>query len=357
MIWKNDITHLLNSEYPIIQAPMFGVTTPEMVVAAADSGCLGSLALADLDAEKCIDAIQKTKQLTSKPFAVNIFVHNIPPITDALKTKYANTKAFVEHLAKENNLEVSIPNIEELKINTYHQQIDAIISENCKILSFTFGNLDKESIDKLKSNGTILIGTCTSVNEAMILEKSGIDIICVQGLEAGGHRGSFVPEDIPEIGGFSLLAKVNQAVNTPIIYGGGIYNAQTLLASKTLGAQGYQIGSLLLGSAESAFNEFEKKRLRKVTEADIILTKSFSGRFARGMRNTFIEATEYSDFILPYPYQNKLTAELRRVAKEHKNAEFVNIWVGQSINDYSPQSTGSILKNLVKQSEIIASKG
>jgi nitronate monooxygenase len=351
MKWTNNITRILNIEYPIIQAPMFGVTTPEMVAATSNINCLGSLALADLNAEKCVEEIRKTKQLTNNPFAVNIFVHQIPEITDTLKTDYAKAKTFIQQLAKQNNLDVNIPNIDDLKINSYHEQIDAIISENCKILSFTFGNLDRQSVDKLKSSGIILIGTCTSVSEAKILENSGIDILCVQGLEAGGHRGSFISEDIPKIGGLSLLSQVSETVKVPIIYAGGIYNAKTLLASKTLGASGFQIGSLLLGSTESALKDFEKDRLRKVDEADIILTKSFSGRFARGIRNTFINATEQTELILPYPYQNKLTNELRRVSRLKKNVEFVNIWVGQSINEFSGQSTAEIIKNLIEQTE------
>ncbi len=351
MKWTNDITRVLNIEYPIIQAPMFGVTTPEMVAAASNINCLGSLALADLNAEKCTEAIRTVKQLTSKPFAVNIFVHSIPEISATLREKYAEAKAFIEQLAQQNHLDVNIPNIDELELNSYHEQLEAIISENCKILSFTFGNLDKPSIDKLKSNGTILIGTCTSVNEAITLEKSGIDIICVQGLEAGGHRGSFASDNIPEIGGLSLLAKVSEIVNVPVVYAGGIFNAQTLLASKTLGASGFQIGSLLLGSAESALKDFEKERLRRVKEPEIVLTKSFSGRFARGIKNTFISTIEQTGFILPYPYQNKLTSELRRAAKSNKNIEFTSIWVGQSINEFSGQSTTNIIRKLIEQTE------
>jgi nitronate monooxygenase len=357
MNWKNNITRLLDIGYPIIQAPMFGVTTPEMVAATSAANCLGSLALADMDAEKCVKAIRLTKKLTNRPFAANLFVHKIPEMTEKLRADYAKAKTFVEQLADKNGLNINIPDIEELKINSYHEQIDAVISEECKIVSFTFGNLDQQSIDKLKSNGAVLIGTCTSVSEAEALENSGIDIICVQGWEAGGHRGSFISENIPKIGGLSLLAQVREAVKVPLIYAGGIYNAKTLLASKTLGADGFQIGSLLLGSAESALKDFEKERLRRVEEADIILTKSFSGRFARGIRNTFTDAAEQAGFILPYPYQNKLTAELRRVSRLSKNAEFVNIWVGQSINGFSGQSTAEIIRNLIEQTEYSLSNG
>ena len=351
MNWKNDITRLLNINYPIIQAPMFGVSTPEMVTSATEIGCLGSLPLGDLSADRCAEIIRTTKQLSNRPFAVNIFVNEIPALSNELREKYIRTKEFIEQLAKQHSLYVQLPEIDEIKQTNYQEQIDAIIQEECKIISFTFGNLDARSIQKLKSNNILLIGTCTSVAEARILEQSGIDIICVQGIEAGGHRGAFEANHAPQIGGLSLLAQVHEAVKVPLIYAGGIYNAKTLLAAKMLGAQGFQVGSLLLGSAESALKEFEKQRLRSVDESEIVLTKSFSGRYARGIKNAFIDAVENTDYILPYPYQHKLTSELRRVSKKNKNIDFVSIWLGQSINGYSGNTTGQILRKLIEETE------
>lgn len=347
MIWPDLISKKLNIKYPIIQAPMFGVSTPKMVSASMSAGCLGTLALADLSASQSAQLIGETKKLTDQPFAVNIFAHDIPEITDTLRREYTRTKQFIEEFASENNLKVSLPDLESIKVNSYHEQIDVIIDEDCKTLSFTFGNLDNQSIQKLKENGVLLIGTCTSVDEAMQLEKSGIDLICVQGIEAGGHRGTFDMENIPQIGGFSLLSQVYDHVNVPLIYAGGLYNARTLHAAKDLGAQGFQVGSILLSSQESALQPFEKQRLKNVREADIILTKSFSGRYARGIRNRFMEIVDGSDYILPYPYQNKLTGELRRVAKTMTNVDFVNIWLGQSIHKYGEGSTTDILKDLI----------
>ena len=351
MFWPDTISKKLGIQYPVIQAPMFGVSTVQMVEAAAKAGCLGSLALADLSADQSVQLIRETQKITDQPFAVNIFVHHIPEVTDALKEKFVKTRQFIEQLARENNIEAELPDLEAITISSYHEQVDVIIEENCKILSFTFGNLDDESIQKLKENGVTLIGTCTSVNEALQLEKSGIDIICVQGIEAGGHRGSFEADHIPQIGGLSLLSQVYDHVSVPLIYAGGIYGAKTLKAVKDLGAQGFQVGNLLLASRESALQPFEKERLKKVKEEEIILTKSFSGRYARGIKNQFIESVENSEFILPYPYQNKLTNALRKAAKSVKNPEFVSIWLGQSIHRYSELSTEEVLKNLIKEFE------
>jgi nitronate monooxygenase len=351
MFWPDTISKKLGIQYPVIQAPMFGVSTEQMVAAAAKAECLGSLALADLSADQSVELIRETKKLTDKPFAANIFVHHIPEVTDGLKEKYIKTKQFLEQLARENDIDVELPELETISIKTYHEQVDAIIEENCKILSFTFGNLDDQSIQKLKGNGVTLIGTCTSVNEALQLEKSGIDIICVQGIEAGGHRGSFEAENIPQIGGLSLLSQVYDHVSVPVIYAGGVYGAKTLKAVKDLGAQGFQVGNLLLASQESALQPFEKERLKKVREEEIVLTKSFSGRYARGIKNQFIDAVENTEYILPYPYQNKLTNALRKAAKSLQNPEFVGIWVGQSIHQYSELSTEEILRNLIKECE------
>lgn len=351
MNWKNEITNLLDIQYPIVQSPMFGVTTPQMTAASSNAGCLGSLALADLDAANCERLIKETQKLTDKPFAVNIFVNEIPEIDDALTQHYYKAKGFIENLAIENSLEVVLPDLSTIKFTNYQDQIEAIINQKCKILSFIFGCLDDDSIALLKKNNVVLIGTCTSVEEAKILSEKEIDIICVQGIEAGGHRGSFEPNHIPEIGGLSLLSQIAENVKNPLIYAGGIYNAQTLLAAKTLGAQGFQVGSLLLGSPESALKPFEKNRLKLVHEDEIMLTKSFSGRYARGIRNKFIETIEHSDFVLPYPYQNKLTNELRKIAKEKELTDFVGIWLGQSINGFSNKSTYELLKGLIQQTE------
>ncbi|MBN9484711.1 MAG: nitronate monooxygenase [Bacteroidetes bacterium] len=351
MNWKNRLTDILGIPYPIIQAPMYGVTTPQMVAAANAAGCLGSLPLADMPAAQCAALIRKTRAITGQSFVVNIFTHQLPVVTPELRSQYEMVKTYLEQLSAKNGIDVLLPGFDDLQVNGYKEQVEAIIEEGCKILSFTFGNLDDDSIRLLKENEVLLIGTCTSVEEALVLERSGIDIICVQGIEAGGHQGRFIDDNVPLRGGFSLLPQVFDAVAVPLIYAGGIYNGRTLQAAKTLGAAAYQVGSLLIASEESLLQDFEKQKLEALDESQIVLTKSFSGRYARGIRNTFINAIEDTGYILPYPYQNKITGALRAAAKKAGNAEFTNIWVGQSVYDFSTSSTTDILKTLIADAE------
>ena len=349
--WSNDVTALLHTPYPIIQAPMFGVATPKMVAAATEAGALGTLPLGDLPPAKCIELIRATKQLTDRPFAVNVFLNPLPQRTADLQKQYERTKEYIEDLALKSNLTVHLATYDQVVYTDYRDQVNAIIAEGCKIVSFTFGVFDEVTIAKLKQYGILLIGTCTSVAEAQILEEKGIDMICVQGIEAGGHQGTFLTERLPQIGGLSLLAKVKDAVQTPLIYAGGLYNASTILAAKTLGAQGFALGSLLMGSEESNLAEFEKEALRNAKEEDLVLTKSFSGRYARGLGNSFTKQLDHSDYILPYPFQNKLTVGLRIAARSNENLQFSSLWTGQSRGPYSGASTKVILSQLIQEVE------
>jgi nitronate monooxygenase len=342
----SSILNTLGIDYPIIQAPMFGVTTPEMVAAANKAGCLGSAALGDLDYDSSLKIIRECKKLTGSAFAANIFVNHIPPISDELKISYNRTKTYLYQLAEELHLNVELPEIEKIKPAGYQHQIEAILEENIKVLSFTFGNMNDAAIAQLKNNDVVLIGTCTSEKEAQLLIDSGIDIICIQGIEAGGHRGSFDNENLPQIGGLSLLQNIREMTPLPLIYAGGIGRKKTMESLRILGADAFQIGTSLLCSEESALTTFEKQRMLNVEEQEIMLTRSFSGRYARGIKNKFIDLFENSDYILPYPYQNKLTAPFRKAARNAQLIECVNLWTGQTFRNLSFESTTAILNKL-----------
>jgi nitronate monooxygenase len=351
--WPDQISKTLNIQYPIIQAPMLGVGTPEMAAAVSNAGGLGSLPVGVLPAERVQELIRKTKGLTSKPFAVNLFVHDVPDVVD--ETEFDTMQTFLRRICAEDGIMIDEQNATSIKFNTYKSLIDVLITENIPIVSFTFGVLDSESIRKLKANNTILIGTATCVAEAKILDEKGIDIIVAQGSEAGGHRGSFLNiTDPPLIGSMTLIPSIAAITNKPVIASGGICDGKSILAAITLGACAMQMGTVFLASPESLATPAWKKRLINAGEEEIILTNSFSGRFARGIRNKLSEQVKTSGLAIPrYPIQNSLTAPIRAQAQKTNNTEFIVMLRGQSQIRIEEKGSAEILLDLVRQTEAL----
>jgi nitronate monooxygenase len=355
MNWQNKITGLLNIKYPFIQAPMLGVTSPEMVAAVAAGGGLGSLPLGGLSPAVCAERITRTKSLTARPFAVNLFAHAIPEKDDST---IEEMQRFLHALCQEHNMAYQMNAVEDWKFYTYEEQIDIIIREQVPVVSFTFGVLQDAIIERLQGHGIVLIGTCTSVKEAKLLEAKGIDIICAQGIEAGGHRASFLYEEtIPQIGTFSLVPQVCDSVRKPVVAAGGVFDGRTIQAAFILGAAGVQVGSAFIAAEESLAGTAYKKAVQEANDTDTVLTKSFTGRWARGIKNTFIDQLDNSGVSLPpFPYQGGLTAAIRKTANEKGKKEFISLWCGQSGGNAQLQSTSDIFNKLIAEAESVNSQ-
>lgn len=181
------IVHLLKINYPIVQAPMLGVTTPAMVAAAANAGILGSLPVGGLSPDKTIELIKATKALTDKPFAVNLFAHG--PATKVDEQEINLMQDFLAKLCEEYSVPYQRQEISDMRFYFYEDLVQVLLDENIPVVSFTFGMLKADIVAAFKKKGVVLAGTATSVAEAQALANSGIDTIAVQGLEAGGHRG------------------------------------------------------------------------------------------------------------------------------------------------------------------------
>lgn len=350
MKWDTSLTAALKISYPIIQAPMLGITTPEMVIAIAEAGGLGSLPIGGLSPESSLQLIRKVKAATGKPFAVNLFAHDIPAIdlneTDAMQD-------FLEALSDQYYLGYERQDVAAFKFYTYKEQVAILLREKIPVVSFTFGIPDDTSIALMKAAGILLIGTATSVKEAVLLEQKGIDMIAAQGIEAGGHRGSFLDDEpLPQVGIMALVPQIRARVNIPVIAAGGIYNGATIRAAFALGAAGVQIGSAFLASPESSAIPAFKAALPHTTEADSELTRAFSGRWARGLRNTFMEAMQASGLKIPlYPVQNSLTGKLRAYAQQKDKMQFTSLWAGQAAANARPWPAADIFNDLVRQLE------
>lgn len=357
MIWQNRLTQLLGIQYPIIQAPMLGVTSPEMVAAIANLGGLGSLPVGGLSPEKTLELIKKTKSLTDRPFAVNLFAHDIPVIDISAAEKMA---AYLQRLSAEQHFDCVIPSVESLKFFSYTEQIQILLDEQIPIVSFTFGVLADEIIAQFKARGVVLIGTATCVKEAVFLEQKGIDAITAQGIEAGGHRGTFLTSAnqlIPQVGSMSLIPQIVDHVAVPVLASGGIGDGRTIKAAFMLGAEAVQIGSAFIASMESLAISSYKDSLQNAQDTDSVLTRTFSGRWARGLSNPFIENMDAeivrTGLSIPqYPIQNSLTTTLRSAAQKQNNAQMTNLWAGQSAASHAQmRSSAEIFNHLIQQVE------
>lgn len=352
MRFPNNISSILSIDYPIIQAPMLGVSTPEMAAAASNEGALGSLAVGGLSPEATRQLIRRTKSLTSKPFAVNLFVHSIPAWNE---NDIKPMQDFLLQLATEKGYLLTPEDVSDFHFHTYHEQLDILLQEGIRFVSFTFGCLDPASISLLKKNGCLLIGTATCVEEALLLQQQRIDMISIQGFEAGGHRGTFLDNiPLPQIGLFSLLPQIKQAINIPCIAAGGINSAHTMQAAFDLGADAVQIGTAFISTQESVAIDAYKERLPYSTGNDAAITRAFSGRWARGLRNEMMQRIEASGIpVPPYPVQNSLTAKFRKLAQQANDSDYTNLWAGQSASMTNWKTTKEVINDLVRQYHVL----
>ena len=333
-------------DYPVIQAPMQGITSPEMVAAASMSGCLGSLPLGGLLPEKSLELVRRTKALTKKPFAVNLFAHTIPAINREIAEAMSR---YLVQIGEKYQMPFTQCPIEQLQFYSYEDQIKIILSENIKIVSFTLGLLNEKTVRMLKSHHVILIGTATCPEEAEILDFSGVDIIVAQGIEAGGHRGTFLNNiPLPQIPLNTLVPQIIQVTSKPIIAAGGLIDKQSIRTALAIGAQGIQAGTAFIASDESLASPSHKAALKQATANDTMLTRSFSGRRARSIRNRFIEKIEQSGLTIPeYPIQNSLTTPLRNAAKQTDNKDFISLYAGMSASKSQQTTTAEICRQLI----------
>ncbi|WP_316832850.1 nitronate monooxygenase family protein [Pedobacter aquatilis] len=352
MSLKNAFTERLNIKYALIQAPMLGVSTPEMAAIVSNEGGLGSLPVGGLSPEATRQLIQKTKSLTNKPFALNLFTHRIPDYDEHALEPMRN---LLMQMAGEKGYQLDAEKLSNFKFYTYRDQLDVIIEEAISIVSFTFGRLDAESIQLLKAHGCTLIGTATCVGEAQLLEKDGVDLIVVQGIEAGGHRGTFIENiPLPQIGLFSLLPQVIKAVKIPCIAAGGINSGETINAAFKLGSCAVQIGTAFIATQEADGIAAYKSKVKAAKDTDTALTRSFSGRWARGIRNEMMERIEQAGIpIPPYPFQNSLTTAFRKLAQQANDADYTNLWAGQSAGVNTGLQTSDVFKDLIRQYETL----
>lgn len=348
MWYNNQLTQSLNIQYPIIQAGMAGSTTEELVATVSNKGGLGCIGAGYFTTKKLEQEIQKVQGLTSQPFGVNLFVPSHQSYTNE---QVEHMNAWLKPYRKALNLEEPVVNISEEQ--QFKSAIQTVIKYRVPVCCFTFGIPSKEIIEQLKGAKITLIGTATTVDEAIANEHTGMDIVVAQGSEAGGHRGSFLTTNNqrePLIGTMSLIPQIVDHVSIPVVAAGGVMDGRGILASQILGAQGVQMGTAFLTTEESGANQLVKQAVLHSKETDTIVTDVFSGKSARGINNEFVETMkQYEGNIPPYPVQNQLTNSIRKTAASTGHREWTHMWSGQSPRLATSQHVNQLMDRLVEQ--------
>jgi nitronate monooxygenase len=337
-------------EIPIVQAPMSAATTPQLVAAVSNAGGLGSLP-GGYDAPAVIrDNVARVRALTDRPFALNLFVGEPPPVDDALlRRAHERLRAYRE--------ELGIPHPPEPPrgASSFREQVEVVLETRPAVFSFTFGIPDAEVLRACKEAGIFTLGTATSPGDAVALERAGVDAICVQGYEAGGHHGSIVaPLQDSLIGTMALVSQAVDAVSVPVLAAGGLGDGRAVAAVLALGASAAQVGSAFLRSDEAA--TAYKDLLATDAVQRTALTHVFSGRFARGVRNRFIDEMTGSDDIAPYPHQHWLTRDIRAAAAAQNKPEYLSLWTGQAVALAKALPAAAIVANLMAEAREAAQR-
>jgi nitronate monooxygenase len=320
MAWyETPAARALGVRYPLLQAPMSGVTTPELAAAVSNAGALGSLGAAWLAPPDLRAAIRAVRQLTDAPFMVNLFVW---PEPDAAPDAH--------------------PALDE--------QLAVVVEEQVPVFSFTFGIPD---FAEVKSAGATIVGTATTVAEGRALEAAGVDVVVAQGWEAGGHRGTFkLPPAEVEVGGLALVPQVVDAVSVPVLAAGGIMDGRGIAAALALGAGGASLGTAFLTAAEAATPPAFRRLLTATPVEGTRVSRVFSGREARLVRTDAVEElVGAGEPPAPYPLQLDVTRPIHQAALQADDPSRLFALAGQGSALVREGAAADLVATLVAETE------
>jgi nitronate monooxygenase len=352
---RNRLTVKLGIDYPIIQGPLGGLSSQRLTAAVSNFGGLGSFGAHTLAPEAIEDAIAQIRSLTSKPFAMNLWVS-----MEDEGARAADESAFNRSLAP---LAVHLealgaprPKYKPYAPARFEDQVRVLLDAKVPVFSFTFGIPPGDILEECRAKGIVTIGTATTPDEAAALEEAGVDAIVASGFEAGGHRGSFLrPAGDSLTGTVSLVPQICDVVEVPVIAAGGIGDARGVIAALALGAETVQIGTAFLACEESGASRLHRQALLEGAAGHTALTRGFTGRLARAIHNRLLDDLNRPGTpILPYPLQRGLVRNLSVAAEAAGRSDLVPLWAGQSASLSTCTDAVSFLGALVEDVAAIA---
>lgn len=344
------VTHLralLGIELPIIQAPMAGVQGSGLAVAVARAGGLGSLPTATFDLPTMRREIMAIQEATAAPFNVNFFCHAVPQPDAAREASWRQRLA--PFYAEEG---VDPATIQSGAGRTrFDEEVADVLAElRPAVLSFHFGLPPESLLSRARAWGAKILSSATTVPEARWLEERGADAIIAQGLEAGGHRGHFLSDDLSaQMGTLALVPQIVDAVKVPVIAAGGIADARSAAAAVALGASGVQVGTAYLLCPEATTSAVQRAALKSDDAQVTTLTNLFTGRPARGMVNRLMRTLgPMRDDLPAFPLASAAIAPLRAKAEREGRGDYSSLWAGQNVSGCREVSAAEVTREIAR---------
>lgn len=353
-MWADtSIKKTLGLAYPIIQGPFGGgVSSTQLVAAVSNAGGLGSFGANALSPAQITEVVADIRARTGKPFAINLWVMTEaePALSAATFEKIAGWFApYYRELALE------LPKPPARFAQDYAAQIEALLAARPPVASFVFGVPATDILQACREREIFTIGTATTVEEAEALEEAGLDAVVATGFEAGGHRPSFLRSAEASLTGtLALVPQVADRVKIPVIAAGAIADGRGVAAALALGAQAVQIGTAFLGCAESGAPAVHREMLFQPDVCDTQLTRVFSGRLVRAIRNRFMDdMSAHAVDLPPYPIQNWFSGSLRKAAIEQGRADFLSLQAGQGTRLLKEKTAQALMDKLVRETSAV----
>ncbi len=318
-------------DLPVVQAPMAGVQGSALAIAVSNAGGLGSLPCALLSPDGMRAELSALTRSTSRPYNVNFFCHDEPRRDPDRDVRWKSALApYYEELGLDAGAVPSPP----ARAPFTPDLADVLEEFRPAVVSFHFGLPPADVVTRIKAWGSKIFSSATTVDEAVWLEARGADAIIAQGVEAGGHRGMFLTDDLStQVGTFALVPQIARAVRLPVIAAGGVADANGVRAAMALGAAGVQVGTAYLLCPECTTNPIHRNALKSDSARHTAMTNVFTGRPARAIVNRIIREIGPVSPIAP-PFPLALDAVLPLIAKGASagTGDFLPMWAGQNVS-------------------------
>ena len=351
-MWYNTkATEMLGIEYPILQGPFGGnLSSVELVATVSNAGGLGGYGAYTMSPQEIYDVDRQIKAATNKPYNLNLWVSDTDAVNGSVTDEqYAQaTKLFKPYFDEAG---IALPEKPVPFKSRFENQLQVILDIRPKVFSFMFGTLPASVLEQLRKLGIVTVGAATTLDEAIALEQTGVDMIIASGFEAGGHRPSFMATaEASTTGTFVLVQLLKEKIKTPIIAAGGIANGRGIAAALTLGADAAQIGTAFLATDESNALPIHREMLFSNAAKYTTLSRAFTGRLGRGITSRIAkELSGKENQFLPFPLQTTFMSSLRKAALDKQKWDMILFWGGQIAPILKHRKAKQLMDSLIEE--------